>query len=71
MWTENEIRVKDIDFDKLYDWDSKSLKDRTIPLPLKLKDEIKVQVRYMEELHKKDLENGHGSVLMSFAYETK
>jgi len=32
------VRVKDIDFgfDKVYIWDSKSLKDRTIPLPLKL-----------------------------------
>jgi integrase len=35
------IRVKDIDFgyDKLYIWDSKSLKDRTLPLPLKIKEE--------------------------------
>ena len=33
------IRIKDIDFgfDKLYIWDSKSLKDRTVPLPRKLK----------------------------------
>ena len=30
------LRIKDIDFgfDKVYIWDSKSLKDRTVPLPL-------------------------------------
>jgi len=38
------IRIKDLDFgfDKLYIWDSKSLKDRTVPLPLKLKEELLV-----------------------------
>ena len=40
------LRIKDIDFgfDKVYIWDSKSLKDRAIPLPLKLKERLKVQV---------------------------
>lgn len=35
-----DIRIKDIDFgfDKIYIWDSKSLKDRTLPLPLRIKD---------------------------------
>ena len=67
------IRVKDIDFgfDKLYIWDSKSLKDRTVPLPLILKDELRVQVKNIEELHQKDLEDGYGSVYMPFAYEKK
>ncbi len=39
------LQVKDIDFgfDKIYIWNSKSLKDRTIPLPLKIKDEFKWQ----------------------------
>jgi integrase len=42
------MRIKDIDFgfDKIYIWDSKSLKDRTIPLPLKTKDELKVQLDF-------------------------
>ena len=37
------LRIKDIDFsyDKVYIWDSKSQKDRTIPLPIKIKDELK------------------------------
>ncbi|HFU76176.1 MAG TPA: integron integrase [Arcobacter sp.] len=67
------IRLKDIDFgfDKLYIWDSKSLKDRTVPLPLMLKDELKVQVKKIEELHKKDVKDGYGSVYLPFAYEKK
>ena len=38
----------DFGFDKLYVWDSKSLSDRTVPLPLKLKDELQVQVKHVE-----------------------
>ena len=36
------LRVKDVDFgfDKIYVWDSKSLKDRTVPLPQKLKQRL-------------------------------
>ena len=67
------IRLKDVDFgfDKLYIWDSKSLQDRTIPLPLKLKDELQVQVKRVEDIHKKDLEDGFGSVFLPYAYEKK
>ncbi|MBN2815651.1 MAG: integron integrase [Campylobacterales bacterium] len=67
------IRIKDIDFgfDKVYIWDSKSLKDRTVPLPLKIKDELKVQVKKVKELHKKDLEDGYGSVYIPYALERK
>jgi len=48
--------IKDLDFgfDKLYIWDSKSLKDRTVPLPLKLKEELQVQVARVQETHRKD-----------------
>ena len=67
------IRIKDIDFgfDKIYIWDSKSLKDRTVPLPLKIKDELKVQVEKVKELHQKDLEDGYGSVYIPYALERK
>jgi len=36
------IRIKDIDFgfDKVYIWDSKSLKDRTVPLPQIIKQRL-------------------------------
>ncbi|RYA23796.1 integron integrase [Malaciobacter halophilus] len=67
------IRIKDIDFgfDKIYIWDSKSLKDRTLPLPLKIKEELKVQVEKVKELHKKDLGDGFGSVFIPYALERK
>ena len=67
------IRIKDVDFgfDKLYIWDSKSLKDRTIPLPAKLKNELRVQVERVEDIHKKDIQDGYGSVYLPFMYEKK
>ncbi|TKI70283.1 integron integrase [Sulfurimonas crateris] len=67
------LRIKDIDFgfDKVYIWDSKSLKDRTVPLPLKLKQRLLAQVDYVETIHKKDLKDGYGSVFLPFALEKK
>ena len=67
------IRIKDIDFgfDKIYIWDSKSLKDRTLPLPLKIKDELKVQVEKVKSLHVKDLNDGYGRVYIPYALERK
>jgi len=67
------LRVKDIDFgfDKIYIWDSKSLKDRTIPLPQKLKTRLLVQIEEILKLHKQDLKDGYGSVYMPFAMEKK
>ena len=67
------LRIKNIDFgfDKVYIWDSKSLKDRTLPLPQKLKDRLKVQVAMVEELHKKDIADGYGTVYMPYALEKK
>jgi integron integrase len=67
------LRIKDIDFgfDKVYIWDSKSLKDRTVPLPLKLKQRLLAQVDYVENIHHKDLKDGYGSVFLPFALEKK
>ncbi|MDD2640701.1 MAG: integron integrase [Arcobacteraceae bacterium] len=67
------IRIKDIDFgfDKIYIWDSKSLKDRTLPLPFKIKEELKIQVQKVKELHQRDLEDGFGSVYIPYALERK
>lgn len=67
------LRVKDIDFgfDKIYIWDSKSLKDRTIPLPQKLKSKLLEQVEVVTALHKQDLEDGYGSVFIPYALEKK
>jgi len=67
------LRIKDIDFgfDKVYIYDSKSLKDRTVPLPMKLKKRLEIQVSMVENMHKKDLENGFGTVYMPYALERK
>lgn len=67
------LRIKDIDFgfDKVYIWDSKSLKDRTVPLPQVLKLRLKVQVEYAEALHEKDVADGYGTVYLPYALEKK
>lgn len=67
------LRIKDIDFgfDKVYIWDSKSLKDRTVPLPQVLKQRLKAQVEYVEALHQKDVADGYGTVYLPYALERK
>jgi len=67
------LRIKDIDFgfDKVYIWNSKSLKDRTLPLPKKLKTKLLAQVELIQELHVKDLSQGYGTVYMPYAFEKK
>jgi len=68
-----KLRVKDIDlgFDKVYIWDSKSLKDRVVPLPLKIKQRIEVQLEAVRELHEKDIKDGFGAVYLPYALEKK
>ncbi len=67
------LRIKDIDFgfDKVYVWDSKSLRDRTLPLPQKLKNRLLVQVESVISLHEKDINEGFGSVYMPHALQKK
>ena len=67
------MRIKDIDFgfEKVYIWDSKSLKDRTIPLPQSIKTELQLQVQKVKELHKLDISNGFGSVYIPYAISKK
>ncbi len=67
------LRIKDIDFgfDKIYIWDSKSLKDRTIPLPQKLKEKLFEQVEMVTTLHKQDLDKGYGHVYIPYALAKK
>jgi len=67
------LRIKDIDFgfEKIYIWDSKSLKDRTIPLPQSIKIELEIQINKVKELHQKDLNDGYGSVYIPYALAKK
>ena len=67
------VRIKDIDFsyDKVYIWDSKSQKDRTVPLPLSIKDELQIQVQKVKEIHKKDILEGFGAVKLPYQLDKK
>ena len=67
------LRIKDIDlsYDKVYIWDSKSQKDRTVPLPLKIKNELKLQVQKVQEIHSQDLKDGFGTVALPYQLEKK
>jgi integron integrase len=67
------LRIKDIDmdFNKVTIWDSKSLKDRTIPLPQTLKQRLQIQIDFVKEVHTKDLADGYGSVYLPHALENK
>lgn len=67
------LRIKDIDFgfDKIYIWDSKSLKDRTIPLPQKLKAKLLEKVEETSLLHEQDLKDGYGCVYIPYALGKK
>ena len=67
------LRIKDIDFgfDTVYIWDSKSLQDRTLPLPQTLKERLKSQVDFVKRMHERDLVDGFGTVYMPYALERK
>ncbi len=42
-----------------------------MPLPLKIKNELEIQVQKVKELHQRDLNNGYGSVYIPYALERK
>jgi len=67
------LRVKDIDFgfDNIYIWDSKSQKDRILPLPQSLKDDLKIQIDAVEKIHQEDLSKGFGYVDLPRGLERK
>jgi integron integrase len=67
------LRIKDIDFgfNKVIIWDSKSLADRSVPIPQKINEELLLQVKHVETTHQIDLKNNFGSVFMPFALEKK
>jgi len=67
------LRIKDIDFgfENIYIWDSKSQKDRVLPLPLSLKDDLKIQIDAVEKIHQDDLSKGFGYVNLPHGLERK
>lgn len=67
------LRIKDIDFGfgNIYIWDSKSQKDRILPLPLSLKDDLKIQIDAVEKIHQDDLSKGFGYVNLPHGLQRK
>ena len=67
------LRVKDIDFDyqRIHVCQAKGKKDRYVPLPQQLVDDLKEQIKSVSKLHQQDLESGHGEVLMPDASAKK
>ena len=50
------LRIKDIDFeyDNIYIYDSKSLKDMVVPLPLEIKTQLKEQISRVKTIDKRE-----------------
>ena len=67
------LRVKDIDFSygRIHVCQAKGKKDRFVPLPQQLIDDLKEQINVVSALHEKDLHAGHGKVLMPEALARK
>jgi integron integrase len=67
------LRIKDIDFDynRMIIWDSKSLDDRSLPLPNKMIATYKNIIEFNKRQHQKDLKAGYGSVEMPNALAKK
>ena len=67
------LRVKDIDFGygNIYIFDSKSQKDRILPLPQKIKDDLQTQIQIIQRLHEEDILKGFGYVNLPQGLERK
>ena len=67
------LRVKDIDFSRnqITIREGKGAKDRTVPLPSELADDLRSHLKRVEERHKKDLEEGYGEVYLPHALAKK
>jgi integron integrase len=67
------LRVKDLDFDRnqITVREGKGDKDRMVPLPASLAPRLRDQLRHVEQLHRKDLEEGRGRVWMPTALAVK
>ena len=67
------LRVQDINFDTgiVTVHDGKGKKDRTVPLPEKIVQELKAQLESVIALHRKDLESGYAGTFLVGLLEKK
>ena len=67
------LRVKDIDFGygRIHVCQAKGKKDRFVPLPGRLVDDLRARIDRVAALHRRDLAAGHGKVLLPEALSRK
>ena len=67
------LRILDVDFgyQQILIRNAKGNKDRVVPLPKKLVDELENQIRLVKELHQQDRDEGLGEVYLPDALERK
>jgi integron integrase len=67
------LRVKDVDFERkvITVRDAKGQKDRNVVLPERVVPDLREQLAFAKERHRKDLDEGFGSVNMPFALDRK
>ncbi len=67
------LRVKDVDFERslIHLRDGKAMKDRVVPLPLRLIETLRVHFDRLRRLHAQDVRTGHGAVFMPDALSKK
>lgn len=63
--------LHDFGYNKVYIYDSKSQKDRVVPLPLKLKNELNLHIHQVQHIHNEDIKVGFGYIKLPFALEEK
>lgn len=67
-----QLRVRDFNFDAgILTIHGKGKKDRTVPLPESVIDELHRQIQWVTELHEKDLAAGYAGVFLDDAVERK
>ncbi|WP_246525645.1 integron integrase [Geomobilimonas luticola] len=67
-----QLRVRDFNFDAgVLTVHGKGKKDRTVPLPESSRDELQRQMKRVNDLHAKDLEEGYDGVFLDDAVEKK
>ncbi len=67
------LRVLDVDFDyrRIHVHQAKGKKDRYVPLPESLIDDLHKQIERVKKLHHQDLSEGHGEVVLPDALARK
>jgi len=60
------LRIKDVDFDRreITVRNGKGGKDRRVPLPMKLREELAARIERVRVLHAQDVAEGHGAVAL-------